>query len=100
MFKHLIPRMPLCQHHLLSMTTILMTAKLTDMECERGQITQQPPIPYAVFKSGLLLSASRDTIKLKPQRESSNMFSSVIIRKKKNTLSTTRSSSITKKDGS
>ena len=32
---------------------------------ERRQIALQPPILYAVSKSGLLLSASRDAIKLK-----------------------------------
>jgi len=39
--------------------------KLTDVECKRGQISQWTLIPHTVSKSGLLLSASRDTIKLK-----------------------------------
>ena len=55
----------LCQHYLLSMSASTTIAKLTAAECERGQIAQRPPISYAVSKSGLLLSTTRDTIKLK-----------------------------------
>jgi hypothetical protein len=47
------------------MSTSTTVAKLTDVEWERGQIAQQPPILYAVSKNGLLLSASKDPIKLK-----------------------------------
>ncbi len=40
-------------------------------ECKKGQVTQRPPIPYAVSKNGLLLSTSRETIKIKmPKGES------------------------------
>jgi hypothetical protein len=40
-------------------------------ECEKGKVTQRPPIPYAVSTNGLLVSTSRETIKIKtPKGES------------------------------
>ena len=39
--------------------------ELNDSECEKGQVTQQPPIPYAASKSSLLMMTSRETIKMK-----------------------------------
>ena len=50
-FKHVILTMPLCQHLLLTMSTIPTSVELNDSECEKGQVTQQPPIPYTVFCS-------------------------------------------------
>jgi hypothetical protein len=48
-----------------------MSYKLNDPDCEKGQVSQQPPIPYAVSKNGLLVSTSRETIKIKtPEGES------------------------------
>ena len=45
--------------------------KLSDAECKKGQVTQWPPIPYAVSKNGLLVSTLRETIKVKtPKGES------------------------------
>jgi hypothetical protein len=31
-----------------------MSHELSDAECEKGQVTQRSPIPYAVSKNGLL----------------------------------------------
>jgi hypothetical protein len=48
-----------------------MSHELSDTECEKGQVTQQPPIPYAVSKNGLLVSTLRETIQVKtPKGES------------------------------
>ncbi len=45
--------------------------ELSNAECKKGQVTQRPPIPYAVSKNGLLMSTSRETIKIKtPKGES------------------------------
>ena len=49
-FKHLILKTPLYQHLLLTMSSIPVT-ELTDQECEKGQLTQRPPIPYATPKA-------------------------------------------------
>ncbi len=44
---------------------------MSDADCEKGQFTQQPPIPYAVSKNGLLVSTLQETIKVKtPKGES------------------------------
>jgi hypothetical protein len=70
-FKRLILTTPLCQHLLLSMSSTPTSQELSDAECEKGQVTQQPPILYAVSKNGLLLSTSREIIKIKmPEGES------------------------------
>jgi hypothetical protein len=69
--KRWILTTPLCQHLLLSMSSTPTSQELSDAECEKGQVTQQPPIPYAVSKNGLLLSTLRETIKIKmPEGES------------------------------
>jgi hypothetical protein len=45
--------------------------KLSNAECKKGQVTQRPPIPYAVSKNGLLVSTLQETIKVKmPKGES------------------------------
>ncbi len=70
-FKHLILTMPLCQHLLLSMSSTPTSYELSDADCEKGHVTQRPPIPYAVSKNGLLVSTSQETIKIKtPEGES------------------------------
>jgi len=43
------------------------TTKLSDQECEKEQLTQWPPIPYATSKAEAILKASRETIKMKTQ---------------------------------
>jgi hypothetical protein len=47
------------------MSSIPTSTKLNDFECEKGQVTQQPPIPYAVSKAGLLMMSTRGTVKIK-----------------------------------
>jgi hypothetical protein len=70
-FKHLILTTPLCQHLLLSMSSTPTSHELSDTECEKGQVTQRPPIPYAVSKNGLLVRTSQETINVKmPKGES------------------------------
>ena len=61
-FKRLILETPLYQHLLLTMSSIL---ELTDQECEKGQLTQRPPIPYVTPKAETVLKASRETVKMK-----------------------------------
>jgi len=39
--------------------------ELIDQECEKGQLTQRPPIPYATPKAETILKASRETVKMK-----------------------------------
>ena len=63
-FKRLILKTPLCQHLLLTMSSIPVT-QLTDQECKKGQLTQRPPIPYATPKAETILKASRETVKMK-----------------------------------
>ena len=63
-FKRLILKTPLYQHLLLTMSSIL-TSELNDAECEKGQLTQRPPTPYATSKAETILKASRETIKMK-----------------------------------
>jgi len=41
------------------------TTEITDQECEKGQLTQWPPIPYATSKAETILKASRETVKMK-----------------------------------
>jgi hypothetical protein len=41
------------------------TTELSDQECEKGQLTQRPPIPYATSKAETILKASRETVKMK-----------------------------------
>jgi hypothetical protein len=63
-FKRLILKTLLCRHLLLTMSSIPVT-ELTDQECEKGQLTQQPPISYATPKAETTLKASRETVKMK-----------------------------------
>jgi hypothetical protein len=63
-FKRLILKTPLYQYLLLIMSSIPST-ELTDQECEKGQLTQRPPIPYATSKVETILKASRETVKMK-----------------------------------
>ncbi len=42
-----------------------MSYKLSNADCKKGQVTQRPPIPYAVSKNGLLISTSQETVKIK-----------------------------------
>jgi hypothetical protein len=70
-FKRLILTMPLCQHLLLGMSSTPTSHELSDAECKKGQVAQQPPIPYAVSKNVLLISTLKETIKIKmPKGES------------------------------
>ena len=46
------------------MSSIPVT-ELTDQECEKGQLTQRPPIPYATPKIETTLKASRETVKMR-----------------------------------
>jgi hypothetical protein len=39
--------------------------ELTDQECKKGQLTQRPPIPYAISKAEITLKASREFVKMK-----------------------------------
>ncbi len=41
-----------------------MSNKLSDADCEKGQVTQWLPIPYAVSKNGLLMSTLQETVKI------------------------------------
>ncbi len=47
------------------MSSTLTPAELSDADCEKGQVTQRPPIAYALSKSGTALSSTRETIKMK-----------------------------------
>ncbi len=70
-FKHLILTMPLCQHLLLSMSSTPRSYKLSNADCKKGQVTQRLPILHTVSKNGVLVSTSRETIKIKmPKGES------------------------------
>ncbi len=70
-FKRLVLMTPLCQHLLLSMISTPMSYKLSDADCEKGHVTQRPPIPYAVSKNGLLVHTLQETVKIKtPEGES------------------------------
>jgi len=63
-FKRLILETPLYQHLLLSMSSI-PTSELNDPECEKGHVTQRPPIPYATSKAETTSKALRETVKMK-----------------------------------
>jgi hypothetical protein len=70
-FKCLILMTPLWQHLLLSMSSTATSYKLSNADCEKGHVTQQPPIPYAVSKNGLHMSTLRETVKIKTPEEES-----------------------------
>ncbi len=63
-FKRLFLKTPLCQYLLLTMSSTPLT-ELTDQECEKGQLTQRPPIQYATPKADTILKAYRETVKIK-----------------------------------
>ena len=63
-FKRLILKTPLYRHLLLTMSSTPLT-ELTDQECKKGQLTQRPPIPYAISKAEITLKASREFVKMK-----------------------------------
>jgi len=42
-----------------------MSIELSNADCEKGQVAQQPPISYAQPKSSTTLIASRETIKMR-----------------------------------
>jgi hypothetical protein len=55
----------------LNMSSTPTSYELRDADCEKGHVTQRLPIPYAVSKNGLLVSTSRETVKIKtPKGES------------------------------
>jgi hypothetical protein len=56
-FKRLILETPLYQHLLLTMSST-PTSELNDAECEKGHVTQRPPIPYATSKAESTMKAS------------------------------------------
>jgi hypothetical protein len=64
-FKRLILTTPLRQHLLLTMSSIPTSVELNDSECEKGHVTQRPPIPYAVSKAGLVMMTTRGIVKIK-----------------------------------
>jgi hypothetical protein len=47
------------------MSSIPTSIELNDSKCEKGHVTQQPPIPCAVSKAGLLMMTTRGTVKIK-----------------------------------
>jgi hypothetical protein len=53
------------------MSSSLTSVELSNADCERGQVSQRPPILYVQSKSNTTLIASRETIKMKtPKGES------------------------------
>ncbi len=64
-FKRLILEMPLYQHLLFTISSIPTSNELNDADCEKGHVTQWPPIPYMTSKAESSLKASRETIKMK-----------------------------------
>ena len=60
-FKRLILETPLYQHLLLTMSST-PKSELNNAECEKGHVTQRPPIPYATSKTESSMKASRETI--------------------------------------
>ena len=63
-FKRLILETPLYWHLLLTMIST-PTSELNDTDCEKGHMSQQPPILYALSKDETAMKASRETIKMK-----------------------------------
>ena len=66
-FKHLILETPLYRHLLLTMSSTA-TSELNDADCEKGHVSQRPPISYTTSKDKALVKASRETIKMKTSR--------------------------------
>ncbi len=63
-FKRLILETPLYQHLLLTISST-PTSELNDTDCEKGHVSQRPPILYALSKDETSMKASRETIKMK-----------------------------------
>ncbi len=63
-FKRLILETPLYQHLLLNMSSTA-TSEQNDADCEKGHVSQRPPISYATSKDKASIKASRETIKMK-----------------------------------
>jgi hypothetical protein len=63
-FRRLVLETPLYRHLLLTMSSTA-TSKLNDADCEKGHVSQGPPISYATSKDKALIKASRKTIKMK-----------------------------------
>jgi hypothetical protein len=48
---------------------------LSNADCEKGHVTQRPPILYAVSKNGLFVSTLQETIKInRPKENPSRVF--------------------------
>ncbi len=47
------------------MSSIPTSNELNNAECEKGHVTQRPPIPHATSKVESTMKASRETIKMK-----------------------------------
>jgi len=60
----LILETPLYQHLLLTISST-PTSELNDTDCEKGHVSQRPPISYALSKDETSMKASRETIKMK-----------------------------------
>ncbi len=41
------------------------TSELNDAECEKGHVTQRPPISYATSKAESTMKASREAVKMR-----------------------------------
>jgi len=54
------------------MSSNLTSVELSNADCEKGQVSQRPPISYAQPKSSTTLIASRETIKMKTPEGESN----------------------------
>jgi hypothetical protein len=63
-FKRLVLETPLYRHLLLTMSSTT-TSELNDADCEKGHVSQRPPISYATSKDEASMKASRETIKMK-----------------------------------
>ncbi len=55
---------PLCQKVVATFNRLHPGMSVGEL-CEKGQLTQRPPIPYATPKAETILKASRETIKMK-----------------------------------
>ncbi len=53
------------------MSSIPTFYELSNADCKKGQVTQRPPVPYAVSNNGPLMSTLQETVKIKmPEGES------------------------------
>ena len=63
-FKRLVLETPLYRHLLLTMSSTA-TSELNNADCEKGHVSQRPPISYATSKDEASIKASRETIKMR-----------------------------------